>query len=1330
MPVRSFAADAAAATTTSRPVPRGIAFRFAPLDGSTPTLDAVKTAAGTSLDGWDIGEVSGLPGWYEAVAPAAPAMPLGAFWETLRQFRKVRGVSSAEPLLLIANPDAPTAIGFGQDRLGLWGSPYDDETLRRIGATAKSSDWHLAQLRVPEAWGVWRRKHPNRPPGDGVLVGHPDTGFSDHVALSGRLRTPGRSFLEDEEGNDEVEARDDLRLVGSGVLQFPGHGTATASVIAGGERDQTGSEEREVSGVAPGASVLPLRVSRSVAHFDFRNVGRAILQAVEDDADVISMSLGGPGYSGFVRESIRAAHDRGVIVVAAAGNFVPTTVFPAAFPEVVAVAATHAAEAPWRYSGLGRGVDIAAPGEEVWCARASRDGRSPKFTVGQGTGTSFAAACVAGLAALWLSFHGGREAIAQEKYGGRKELVPFAFHYLLARTANTTFPFVRRGRHGAGIADAAKLLEADVPELTEVERFREVVRQQSVHTLSLVSGLLAGWLGVTDRPGVTLAAEATVAANGQPRTDAVEATEAVVRVVEERDAEALLLGRLLGKRADEVADELLARIAADRRLLLGCQGWRPGESLVPLFDRLLPDPAPAGAAPEAPTPELSTDLRDRLMARRQEEERRQQVLHGGRPVPGVSFVLPAGPPPPAVRPLRVYAFDPSQETSLATAPISTVTVPARWEQVAPGPVGEYLEVVDVDPASGCVYSPVDLNHPHVLAQDGLLPSEGSPQFHQQMVYAVAMNTINRFELALGRPVFWSPLRPWQPERRDERQYFTPEALALIERPLATGEPRQNNRWRDRYVQRLRIYPHALREANAYYSPQKRALLFGYFPGSDDDTGRHYPGGMVFTCLSHDIVVHETTHALLDGMHPYFNEPSNEDVWAFHEAFADIVALFQHFTYPEVLRHQIANTRGDLESDNLLAQLAQQFGQAIGGRGALRNALGDETPEGWKRRKPDPLALRGPREPHARGSILVAAVFGAFLALYNDRVADLLRLASGGTGVLPLGRIHPDLVNRLASEATETAKEVLRVCIRAMDYVPPVDITFGEFLRALITADYDLAPTERRHNRIAFIEAFRSWGIYPRDVSTLSEESLRWRRPGGDEPLTRLAVETLDARDRAPLERLLPELEAWQPRADRGDLPWGARGDMFERILEAQAVLNKLLKEMQARLPGGRSLLPGIDLRRGAHCSVGNLRLARRIGEQGEFRTEMVVEVVQTYRPDDTERDGIPFRGGATLIADLRTWDVRYVIYKRVYEDLPNPNRPEGTPAARFDRQERFETLQVTGAVGEAHAVWRGEDGDDPSAALVATYTSARPDGARRLRQIWDEPFALIHRTLD
>src|SRR5262249_52308599 len=150
-------------------------------------------------------------------------------------------------------------------------------------------------------------------------------------------------------------------------------------------------------------------------------------------------------------------------------------------------------------------------------------------------------------------------------------------------------------------------------------------------------------------------------------------------------------------------------------------------------------------------------------------------------------------------------------------------------------------------------------------------------------------------------------------------------------------------------------------------------------------------------------------------------------------------------FPEVIRQQIARTRGDLRVNNMLGQLAQQFGQTTGKRGALRNYI---------TQKKDPKLLRKRFEVHDRGGILVAAVFEAFLKLYENRTAYLIRIASNGTGRLAEGEIHPALVNRLATEAAAMANEVLSVCIRALDYMPPVDITFGDFLRALITADYD------------------------------------------------------------------------------------------------------------------------------------------------------------------------------------------------------------------------------------------------------------------------------------
>ena len=95
-----------------------------------------------------------------------------------------------------------------------------------------------------------------------------------------------------------------------------------------------------------------------------------------------------------------------------------------------------------------------------------------------------------------------------------------------------------------------------------------------------------------------------------------------------------------------------------------------------------------------------------------------------------------------------------------------------------------------------------------------------------------------------------------------------------------------------------------------------------------------------------------------------------------------------------------------------------------------------------------------------------------------------------------GAIPPDLVTRLADEASKTARHVLSMVIRAIDYLPPIDPTFHEFLRALITADLDLISDDTYRYRVAFIEAFRRHGIRPLDpepLSTggLSVDALRW-----------------------------------------------------------------------------------------------------------------------------------------------------------------------------------------------------------------------------------------------
>jgi hypothetical protein len=157
-------------------------------------------------------------------------------------------------------------------------------------------------------------------------------------------------------------------------------------------------------------------------------------------------------------------------------------------------------------------------------------------------------------------------------------------------------------------------------------------------------------------------------------------------------------------------------------------------------------------------------------------------------------------PKPMKRRLRVFATDPGDSDKMESAFTNIATISVPWERLRRGPTGEYLEVIDIDPPSNLAYSPVDLDDRHLLAQDGHAPSEGHPQFHQQMVYAVAMRTIRNFEVALGRRILWSERR--LPKESDAKYSPAPDGG---------------------YVQRLRIYPPALRERNAYYSPDKKAL---------------------------------------------------------------------------------------------------------------------------------------------------------------------------------------------------------------------------------------------------------------------------------------------------------------------------------------------------------------------------------------------------------------------------------------------------------------------------------------------------------------------------
>ncbi len=595
--------------------------------------------------------------------------------------------------------------------------------------------------------------------------------------------------------------------------------------------------------------------------------------------------------------------------------------------------------------------------------------------------------------------------------------------------------------------------------------------------------------------------------------------------------------------------------------------------------------------------------------------------------------------PPVYRYLRGYALDPGFSTRLDTAGINEVVYRIPFEPVEPGPMGEYVDVLDFDPASGCWYEPVDLREEAVATQQGLAPSEAVPQFHQQFVYSVAMKTIRHFEQALGRKIVWYPRL-----RRDEN-----ERLA--------GRPQ--------FVQHLRIHPHAIRDANAYYDPDKTALLFGYFDAANQSLGANYPGGLVFTCLSPDIVAHETTHAILDSIHHYYIEDTNLDVAGFHEGFADIVALLQRFTFRQLVEDQLFRAQGRLDAYTVFGELATQFGQALeGSRGALRSMIGRwNAANEWEPLEPSPADYVNNTEAHDRGAVLVATIFDAFQRIYRFRTQDLFRIASGGTGVMPAGSISRDLVGRLAREANRIAEHLLHICIRALDYCPPVDITFGDYFRALITADLDIAPEDETGYRVALIEAFRARGIFPAQLRTLSVESLRWERPEFTEreldSLRFLAGELeghlaklVDPRDRKALFDHSQDAQAMLHDLLIGKAPMYGSDD-WEAFLNRLGLTSRPVSQLFGEESGNvRFVTNGVAADAFVPpIQVHTVRPAFRTGREGRQIQQMLVTLIQTVRVsvgEPEEPDIMTFRGGCSLILSLGSLaSADYVVRKSI-----------------------------------------------------------------------------------
>jgi hypothetical protein len=385
---------------------------------------------------------------------------------------------------------------------------------------------------------------------------------------------------------------------------------------------------------------------------------------------------------------------------------------------------------------------------------------------------------------------------------------------------------------------------------------------------------------------------------------------------------------------------------------------------------------------------------------------------------------------PPTRRMTVIAQDPSVRRGKQIV-MATIDVPA--EPLAIGPIGYRVQIVDYDSTQRVFHGRHDL--PAMEEDEPKSWHAGNPsiqkdfRFHAQNTYALVMKTLARFEFALGRRIPWS-FRTHQ----------------------------------------LKIAPHGMADANAFYSPEAEGLVFGYFKGLS--------GEAVYTCLSHDVVVHETTHALLDALRERYMDPSNPDQAAFHEGFSDVIALLSVFSQHEVVEHLLLGEQQSGKEEKLISRkdvlpealrrsalfgLADQMGNELEGvrGGALRSSATIE---------PDPSLKDTPEflESHRRGELFVAAVMHAFIEAWSKRI-----LGSG----LPDQKKFP--LRRVAEEGADIADTLATLWIRAIDYMPPVHLRFGDALSAALTADHEVRPNDSRYDlRRHLLESFATFGFRP------------------------------------------------------------------------------------------------------------------------------------------------------------------------------------------------------------------------------------------------------------
>ena len=538
----------------------------------------LRDALARPVKGWHVRHVPGsdLPE-YDITPPDGETIAVNDAWNLSYALAALPDVSHAEPAVAVIQDAAP-AIAVeptpDTEESGPLAAPAFENCADEKPPAAvdpNDIDWSPRLVDAPCAWQLEPPPpEPGFPPGQrrgkGIRIGHPDSGYRRHPDFF--AEPPGQPTRVFRDLERDFVDRDKVAENADG-----GHGLNTGAVIM--SSDLTGF----VVGAAPEAEIVPLRVTKprlggnipAPILFDsgVRNLRDAIRYAVDKaGCHVISISLGWFG-NWSLHRAIKEAEAKNVILCAASGNYVPLVVWPAAYREVIAVAGCNAAHGPWLDSSIGPQVDVSGPSEAVWVAGFSASGLP---SAGQSSGTSFGVATVAGVAALWLAYH-GRDFLIR-RYHNQFTLSD-VFRYILGVSSDPFAVPVGSG-YGMGIVNARRVLTTPLPSIAELQT-----------SLPLF--------------------EAAPAAPSPVDTIAATFPEVPVVVLRERLAAMLQIPQAeLDTRLEGVEEELLFRLATTPALR--------AQITAPVLDTagIMPAAAPAPVAREAL---IDGPLSDRLRAR-------------------------------------------------------------------------------------------------------------------------------------------------------------------------------------------------------------------------------------------------------------------------------------------------------------------------------------------------------------------------------------------------------------------------------------------------------------------------------------------------------------------------------------------------------------------------------------------------------------------------------------------------------------------------------------------------------------------------------------------